>query len=489
MARARSFAILFFSGVLSILSAHAATLVVTSTADDGAGSLRRAIADAYAGGGPRDVITFALPAHSVITLTSAELLINRNVIIQGPGANMLTIKRSAAAGTPSFRIFAIPGNFTVDISGLTITNGKAPLGGGIFNGEGSVSLADCAISGNSADDSGGGVYNETGIASGRYMFIRRCLITDNSALTGGAAQGGGIYNTGIVSVFDSTISGNRAVYGGGVYSSYYRTSISGSTITSNIATSIGGGIFGESVAGTSAEIEDSIVAGNVITSASLCVDVAGNFQSNGYNLIGRVDCSTGFAAGVKNDRIGGGGSPPANADLGPLQDNGGPTFTHALGSSSLARFSGFANGRTIDQRGFPRLRTVAGDGSSIGAFEYHSGSIDIDRNRNFDALTDGLMIVRYLFGLSGDALINRAIGLGATRDTAAAILTYLDSIKVALDIDGNNRADALTDGLLLIRYLFGLRGPQLTNGAVAQDASRVTASQIENYIQSLHIHY
>jgi hypothetical protein len=67
----------------------------------------------------------------------------------------------------------------------------------------------------------------------------------------------------------------------------------------------------------------------------------------------------------------------------------------------------------------------------------------------YDALTDGLLVIRYLFGLTGTALTNGALGGSATRTDPTAIKTYLDSVRPQLDIDGS--ADALTDGLLIIR--------------------------------------
>ncbi len=114
----------------------AATLTVTSGADAGGTcpgascTLRQAIATAAAG----DTINFAADV-ATITLTSAELLINKNLTINGPGANLLRVQRSTAGGTPAFRIFNIAGNVNVTISGLTIANGSAPAsgGGGISN--------------------------------------------------------------------------------------------------------------------------------------------------------------------------------------------------------------------------------------------------------------------------------------------------------------------------------------------------------------------
>ena len=117
-----------------------------------------------------------------------------------------------------------------------------------------------------------------------------------------------------------------------------------------------------------------------------------------------------------------------------------------------------------------------------------SGPLDIDASSpgsKYDALTDGLLFIRYLFGLTGTALTNGALGATATRTDPALIKSYLDSVRTQLDIDGNGSADALTDGLLVIRYLFGLRGAALINGAVGAGAQRATSVAIESYLQSL----
>ena len=114
--------------------------------------------------------------------------------------------------------------------------------------------------------------------------------------------------------------------------------------------------------------------------------------------------------------------------------------------------------------------------------------LDIDASgapSKYDALTDGLLTLRYLFGLSGSSLTSGALGGTATRADPVTIKTYLDSIRPMLDIDGNGTSDALTDGLLVIRYLFGLRGASLTAGAIGPNAMRNTAPLIEAYLQSL----
>ena len=124
-------------------------------------------------------------------------------------------------------------------------------------------------------------------------------------------------------------------------------------------------------------------------------------------------------------------------------------------------------------------------GASVISRVIAPGILDIDRNSSYDARTDGLLVIRYLFGLTGTSLTNGAIGSAATVSDPAAIKTYLDSVRSALDIDGNSQTDALTDGLLIVRYLFGLRGMALTTGAVGANAARPVASGIEAYLQTL----
>ena len=97
----------------------------------------------------------------------------------------------------------------------------------------------------------------------------------------------------------------------------------------------------------------------------------------------------------------------------------------------------------------------------------------------YDALADGLLIVRYLFGLTGPSLTTGALGSTAMRTDPDAIKAYLESIRQQLDIDGSGSADALTDGLPIIRYLSGLRGDSLIVGAVDPLGERTTAEAIE----------
>jgi hypothetical protein len=122
--------------------------------------------------------------------------------------------------------------------------------------------------------------------------------------------------------------------------------------------------------------------------------------------------------------------------------------------------------------------TATGYGTPVCA-----SGLDIDGNGAIAVLSDGLLALRYLFGFTGNALVAGALGLGATRD-ATAIVAYLAGCGAALNVDGNAAAESLTDGLLLLRYLFGFRGTTLTAGAVGAGCIRCTAQQIEGYLES-----
>jgi hypothetical protein len=219
------------------------TLTVTNNLDSGAGSLRADIAAARNG----DTIVFAPSLNGqTITLTSGELLIQKKLTIAGPGAGQLTI-----SGNQASRVFELAANYQLSLSGLTISNGDGVFaagstpfspngeGGGIFN-SGTLTVTNCVISGNHASISGGGIFNGG------------TLTVNNSVLSGDSASkyGGGIYNYGFsgvkVMVSNSTLSGNHAPEGGAIWNgSYAAVTLQGSTLSDNSA-SDGAGIFNES---------------------------------------------------------------------------------------------------------------------------------------------------------------------------------------------------------------------------------------------------
>jgi predicted outer membrane repeat protein len=217
--------------LIAALDAGAATLVVTSPADNGTGSLRATVAAAANG----DTVTFdpALTGQT-ITLTSGEIAIKRALTINGLGASNLTI-----SGNHFSRIFNI--NAVSSISDLTLANGQTTSSGGalvfsapltlardVFTGnQASVSggaaasrfgaafaISDCTFSKNTSGLLGGAIYSD-----GQNNSIVRSTFTENTVLNGGMA--GGIFNDGSLSITRSLISNNMTVGEGGVAGGIY----------------------------------------------------------------------------------------------------------------------------------------------------------------------------------------------------------------------------------------------------------------------------
>ena len=218
---------------------------------------------------PANVLNFNLPPNSTIILNT-ELEELTGMTINGPGSSLLTIKRNPAPGTPQFRIFTVTPPAAVLMTGLTITNGRAPdgpfhngaPGGGIFN-QGLLELRDVVVTGNRAGNghvvdadhptggnggAGGGIgstgpltlidcvitenhagdatYNNLGgggggVAAGKGGLIVNTVISNNVAGTGGVAefggsggQAGGLATGFVITVINSSITGNRSGRGG-----------------------------------------------------------------------------------------------------------------------------------------------------------------------------------------------------------------------------------------------------------------------------------
>ena len=217
---------------------------------------------------------------------------------------------------------------------------------------------------------------------------------------GNGGGGGGVYNAGAFDLNSCTITKNTNGYG-------IPTLVplpSGRTITAGGMNGSGGGVF-NAADGQRATLRNSLVAlnsagtnlatilpgGREVSTPPLGRDVRGDFSSRGHNLIGYVDGAittlqpdgsigytspvTGFTNGVNGDIVGTFDSP-IDPLLGPLQDNGGPTFTHALLPGSPAIDAGKSFGVIADQRGFARTFDFAdvpnapgSDATDIGAFE------------------------------------------------------------------------------------------------------------------------
>ena len=318
-------------------------IVVTNTNDNGAGSLRDALAIANDG----DTID-ATGVSGTILLTSGELQITHSVIISGPGASHLAVD-----GNGQSRVFYKRG-WNLTVSGLTIRNGHVPNdgGGGIDNEGGALTLGNCTVSGNSAYY-GGGVSNYADNAGVATLTLTNSTLSGNSAYSGGGIFNGTFGGGASVTISNSTISGNSAGDGGGIYNSpsprsYAEVGVNNSTISDNSTTGNGGAIYNHGF------LE---LASTILNAASLGENIfndAGAVSSLGYNV--SSDDAGGYLTAT-GDQI--------NTDplLGPLQDNGGPTFTHALLFGSPAIDTGdpsFTPPPSYDQRGLGYPRVVNG---------------------------------------------------------------------------------------------------------------------------------
>ncbi|MEW5985447.1 MAG: choice-of-anchor Q domain-containing protein [Chloroflexota bacterium] len=337
-------------------------------------TLRAAIQEANAWAGPLPVL-ISLPAGTYnLTIAGAwedtaatgDLDITAKLTLIGDGADVTTIYGNGFITAD--RVFHVLPGTAATISGLTIRDGRAAdEGGGIFN-SGILTVTASSLTANDAAGypfaGGGGIYN-----SG-MLLVESSVLVANTANDRGA----GLYNEGataIATVRHSTISGNIGDYGGGLFNDDGELTVENSTITNNQGLISTGGLYNEF--GT-VKTNSSIWAGNTgVYSNPNCY---GSVTSIGYNLLGNNSgCSftttTGDQVGTSSD--------PIDPLLGALQDNGGPTLTHALLPGSPAVDAGDPlNCPAIDQRGYPRPADGDGDGEAvcdIGAYERQTTSL------------------------------------------------------------------------------------------------------------------
>jgi CSLREA domain-containing protein len=292
--------------------------------DDGTGdcTLRAAIMEANASPGPD---TINVPPNTYTLTLDSELTIDEPLKLTGAGADSTIIQAATEPGGVGFPIFNIIAT-DVTMSGVTIQYGSS----GIVNIGATITLTDSAVS----DNTGRGIDHYAGE-----------LTIINSTISGNTDSG---ISTGrsVLTVINSTINANA---GSGIFIGNSPIFVVNSTISSNA----GGGIFN---AGGTAKLHSTILANN-LSSKECDVGDLGGFFSDGYNLVG--DDSCGFSG--PGDIVG------VDPKLGPLQDNGGLTFTHALVPGSPAIDAGDdAACLATDQRGVTRPQGTACD---IGAYE------------------------------------------------------------------------------------------------------------------------
>lgn len=333
-----------------------ATLVVSTTADSGAGSLRQAITTANSeGAGVTDTITFSVTG--AIQLASALPALASAVDIEGPGASSLTIEPASGV---SVGIFMIDAGVAANISGVTIANGSGfatsgtsptPMVGGGIDNAGTLDLNDCVITGNTVTGTpgmpliippavGAGVAEGGGIYNTGSLLLSGCTVSNNTAVGGRGASvtaapasgaqgsGGGIYSSGgSVTIVDSTLSGNEAR--GGDTVGFTETPGSGGN-------GVGGGLFitgGAQVAIHNSTLSGDVALGGTGNNGSLGITPGSGGDAHGggvYIDSGTLSVTSGTIAG--NSSVGGaggtGGSPtpngtPGMGTAGGIDNNGG----------------------------------------------------------------------------------------------------------------------------------------------------------------------
>ena len=391
-------------GVLPLLrvesqAAGAAVITVNTTDDelnsDGDCSLREAIQAANTDGAV-DACTAGTGADTVVvpagiyTLTlGTQLGIYSDLTLTGAGKDSTIVQAAASPGDASQRVFLISDASTsVDLSDLTIRHGKGFGGGGILN-FGSLTLTNTDVTANIAEI-GGGIWNrqkatltmtnssvtantasrEASANGGGINNFGGTLVLNNSTVSGNMAGGigGGITNliSAVLTVTNSTIAGNQAEFGGGIMNEIGggTVTVSNSTINGNIANRTGGG-------GGIVNNTGTIILINTIIANSTGSDCTRSVTSLGHNLDSDGTCALVATGDLSN----------TDPLLGPLQDNGGSTFTHALLPSSPAidagnpatPGSGGNACEAADQRGVARPHRAACD---IGAFELETTGPD-----------------------------------------------------------------------------------------------------------------
>lgn len=289
---------------------------------------------------------------------SENLLINLSLNLRGAGAGKTMIDGgSHSTDGGGGRVLEISTTTAhVSLSSLTIQNGIANSGGGISN-SGVLTINSSSLVGNTAANestaAGGAIFNLGTLTINKTTF-------NGNAVNARSAYGGAIYNSGNLTITSSTLYGNSATglldaWGGGVIN-YGKTWISSSTLSANSGTA-GGSIYNSNVV----TIQNSIIANS---SGGNC---SGTITSQGYNLSSDGTCNFSNSGDLNK----------TNPKLGPLRNNGGPTQTMALPSGSPAIDAGNPAGctdsrghlLTTDQRGQPRPDKEDTGGCDMGAYE------------------------------------------------------------------------------------------------------------------------
>ena len=412
-----------------------------------------------------DAVVFATP--QTITLAGTRLDITESVVVQGPGATLLTI-----SGNNVSQIFGVTGA-TIDatLSGMTLTGGSttgdggaievsfanltvadstitgnsAGVGGGIYNSRGSTTVTNTTISGNTATTRGGGIRS--------FVDVDDSLTITDSVVSGNTAveQGGGIYSSGgTTTISNTTIENNSSGYGGGIFNQDANLEITGSTIQGNTGSTEGGGLYAYQATGGSVTITGTSFNGNVTNDSGGGAFINGptttvtnsNFNSNQALGTGGLD-GVGGGLYIRGQTSSGAFSvSDTNFDLNQaFGGGGGAFFVNVDGSVDGGNFTSnqvTGNGTTFDTGG----GAIAAIGETV-ITTVDISSVVVDGNSSPSA--GGIGIVDSVVTISDSTISDNTatevlaggggIGAFATGSLAFDLLTVTNST-----ISGNTTA-------------------------------------------------
>ena len=395
----------------------AASYTVNVTTDSGTGvgttgDLRYAITHVNTSTDPANTIT--ITATGAITLASALPAITKNVAIAGPGAAMLTVD-----GNHAVRVFAVNSGVTASISNLTIANGKGSTGsgqeGGGLRNSGALTVANSTLSGNTVPSDGGGIYNDG------------TLTVTNSTLSGNSAAsfGGGIDNRGgLVNLLNSALSGNSAAsFGGGIYNRDGMVTVTNSILSSNTA-AVGGGIYGD----TNGTV-------NLINST-----LSGNSAGDGGTIL-----NSGIVTVAASTFSGNHATSTSNGDGGGVIDNGG---TLTMTNSTLSSNSATTDGGGILNFGTATVTncTIAGNSATNrggGIFNF-TGTVTVA-----NTIVAGNTATGSAPDIGGGAIVSHGHNLiGNTSGGSGFVASDLTNVSPALGSLASNGGPTQTRALL-----------------------------------------
>ncbi len=381
--------------------AHAATFTVNSGSDavdanigngtcataTGSCTLRAAVQEANALAGADAInfstssVTLSIAGRSEEASATGDLDITQDVTIDGGSG--VTISADANFNDRIFNVVHGVPLKTATIKNVTVTGGREIRGGGINVGANSVlNLTDSTVRNNGVSDpannpSGGGIYSDG------TLMITRSTVSDNFSESSGpvTAYGGGIsVNSGTATLTDSTISGNESSAfgggeGGGIMNAGALT-MTNVTVANNF--SIFGANFRNYVASSGATYGDATFKNTVVAQpvATENCAIGSDTTTQGNNLSSDASCGFTGTGDIQNQ----------DPKLGPLQNNGGPTQTHALLSGSPAVEAGTNTGcSSTDQRGITRPQ----DGNNDGIAVCDIGAVEVDNTAPSTNITSG----------------------------------------------------------------------------------------------------